>query len=290
MQKDKTIILTHRGLDPDKGEYFGESSYEAFDDQLRRGFGIEFDIRFTKDRVPIALHDKTIERITHGKDSRLVSEISCEELTEIFSSQGTLVTIPNLFSLIEKNTSDATWSALHVKHDHQNESDLNTLLEILNKTDYSKYIIFDTSIAIAKYIREKNPSIQIFASVAHPYDIKRFNSAVGGTLLSLKELEEHSAIFSGAWLDEWDKLDEHNNQKKLYTTDTFNRVRLKGLKIAVVSPELHGTSPNLLGNESHPDAVNKDVLTARMQEILQLEPDAYCTDYPDHVKNLLTNV
>jgi len=288
MSENKTIILFHRGLDPDKVVYFGESSYEAFEDQLRRGFGIEFDIRFTKDRVPIVLHDKTIGRITDGKDGRLVSEITYEELANIFSSQGTLVTIPDLLSLIEKKTNDTAWSALHVKHDHQNESDLNTIAEILANSDYSKYIIFDTSIAAAKYIKEKNPSIQIFASVAHPYDIKRFNSAVGGTLLSLQDLEEHSAVFSGAWLDEWDRLDEHNNQKKLYTADTFNRLKLKGLKIAVVSPELHGTSPSLLGNESHPDALTKEVLTARMQEILLLQPDAYCTDYPDHVKSLLT--
>ena len=53
-----------------------------------------------------------------------------------------------------------------------------------------------------------------------------------------------------------------------------------------MTPELHGTSPGLLGGESHKHAANTEVLFERMREILSLEPDAICTDYPEEVKLL----
>ena len=45
MKKDERLligkdhIITHRGLEPSRSNYFSESSLEAFKDQLSRGFG-----------------------------------------------------------------------------------------------------------------------------------------------------------------------------------------------------------------------------------------------------------
>lgn len=50
MQLRRDQIITHRGLEPDRPGFFSESSFEAFADQLARGFGgIEFDPNFTSD-------------------------------------------------------------------------------------------------------------------------------------------------------------------------------------------------------------------------------------------------
>ena len=58
----------------------------------------------------------------------------------------------------------------------------------------------------------------------------------------------------------------------------------EGYKIALVTPELHGTSPGLYGGESHKDAKDKETLFKRIKEILSLKPDAVCTDYPEEVR------
>ena len=61
-----------------------------------------------------------------------------------------------------------------------------------------------------------------------------------------------------------------------------------GAKIALVTPELHGTSPHLLAGEAHPDAPKGDTETLfkRIKEIIDLKPNAICTDYPEEVSKL----
>ena len=64
-----TIIITHRGLEPSNPSFWPESSYEAFEDQLKRGFGIEFDPNFCKDGIVVS-HDSTLKRITNDKKKK----------------------------------------------------------------------------------------------------------------------------------------------------------------------------------------------------------------------------
>lgn len=84
-----------------------------------------------------------------------------------------------------------------------------------------KIYIFDASIETAKHIKGQFSEVKIFPSVAHPYDIERYNQAVGGTLLSLKEVLENRDVFSGVWLDEWDRSGENGGEKMFYTEEIF---------------------------------------------------------------------
>jgi hypothetical protein len=245
-------ILTHRGLDPSKEAYFAESSREAFEDQLLRGYGLEFDLRpdFT---------------IGHDQGSRRNIEqrapVTLQELLERIHTAGAL-------------------SALHLKRAVQDP----TLLDMLAGQDLSGVIIFDVTLETARYLKEKNPALMLAPSVAHPYDVERYGRAVGGTLYTLDKVLEHKDLFDWVWLDEWDRADKNSKIKKLYTRDTFDACRAAGFRIALVMPELHATSPGLLGGESHEDARAPEVLEARWREILSLGPDAVCTDYPDQVR------
>jgi hypothetical protein len=82
-------------------------------------------------------------------------------------------------------------------------------------------------------------------------------------------------------------MDKDNGTKLLYTKEVFNKLREANIKIGLVTPELHATSPNLLGGESHQDASSQERLFTRIKEIIKLEPDAICTDYPDLVRQLI---
>lgn len=279
-------VITHRGLDPTKEGYFAESSIEAFKDQLARGYGLEFDVRKTKDRKMVIMHDKSLSRITKNGDRREIIDVTASEILKITVDDSHFTTLDILLSLIQEQQAPGAVSALHLKSDNQNKEDLDILLSYLENIDPAYFFIFDTTVETAKYLKERNRKLQLAPSVAHPYDINRFNDVVGGTLLTVNDVLRNRELFNGVWLDEWDLQDENEGVKKFYTKELVNLFRSHGLWVGLVTPELHGTSPGLLGGEAHPSATSFEALSLRFNDIVSCAPDAICTDYPDYVKGL----
>lgn len=289
MNKNKIVVqvLSHRGLEPSKQNFFSESSYEAFSSHLRRGYGIEFDLNFVSDGM-IAYHDSSLGRLTNQKDVRKLSEISISEATSINLGKGYLAPIEKLLNLIGLNV--ARVNALHFKGIYQNRESVEKLIKLLknfDKNTLDKLIIFDLKIDIAKLLIKDLPNLHLAPSVADKFDILRFNNKVNNTLMSIDEAIKYRNVFDWVWLDEWDRANSEGNIKSLYNKANFDKLRSHGYKLALVTPELHATSPNLLGNEHHQDAENNRRLFDRIKEILQLKPDLICTDYPEEVSKLL---
>lgn len=279
-------IITHRGLDPAQKPYFVESSLEAFTDQLKRGYGLEFDLRFTSDNQIVIIHDANLKRISGGSDERNISDVSSDEILRMEFHGCHLITFAHLLELIETIGHKGIVCAIHLKHVVQEPIFLDSIVEYLKDIDPNTFILFDISIATAKYLKSKNPALQLAPSVAHPYDIKRYNGVVGGTLLSIEEVIQNKNLFDWVWLDEWDTADEDEKVKTFYNEETFSVLRSEGLKIALVTPELHSSSPGLLGGEAHSDASTHEILMERIKAIIVLEPEAVCTDFPDEVKGM----
>ena len=261
-----TKIITHRGLDLSRSSYYSESSCEAFADQLDRGYGLEFDV-LEHEGSYIVAHDDDLSRITKN---------GCHTIS-----------LEGMLALIDEKQDAKAISALHLKSRIQDTQILDQILQLIS-IDPSKFIIFDVKIETAKYLKKKNPQLHLAPSVAHPYDIERYNNVVGGTLLSVDEVLANRDLFDWVWLDEWDRAaDRSGTRKKSYSKEIFKIFKDAGLGIALVTPELHGTSPGLLGGEAHEDARDHETLMNRISEIVALAPDAICTDYPDEVKTLL---
>ncbi len=252
-------VITHRGLEPSQKNFPPESSLEAFKSHLERGFGIEFDPYFTSGDI----------LVTHNLSKPSPSLI---QVLNLIRKQGN--TSPN---------------ALHFKGKFQTSKKTDKLLKILSLYPdvVSGLIIFDVKPEIAPIIRSKLPAVGLAPSVADEYDISRYNSAVSGTLLSVSEAIRYKSYYDWAWLDEWDLQKPGGLSKKFYTQKTFSTLRRAGYKIAAVTPELHGTSPGLLGGEFHPDSQTLPGLMKRISEIISLHPDSVCTDYPEEVKKLI---
>lgn len=278
------IIFTHRGLEPDREKFYSESSLEAFKNHLSRGYSLEFDPNRCKNGF-VVQHDKTLKRITNGRDERAFKEVSLADIKKIKLENGTIPTLDELF--LEINKSDSI-QALHMKHSLQEEETFELFIEFLKKHQdiLKKIVFFDVRIETAKKLKKIFPNILLAPSVVHHYDKKRYNEAVGKTLYTFDEIEQHKELFSWVWLDEWDLSDEKGT-KSLYNKETFSRCQKLNLKIALVTPELHKSSPGLLGKEAHPDAKNKTDLFKRIKKIIDLKPDALCTDYPEAVKEMI---
>lgn len=284
-------ILTHRALEPGNSDYnFAESSYEGFVDQLQRGFGLEFDFNLTKNKQIVLLHDSDLDRITNGKDKRKIAELYSDELRKLkISSNSHFCFFDDLAPKLKKTKA---MHAFHIKAKLQDRDSLKILAEELGKHKnlLDRLIIFDLLPSSANFIRSELPATLLCPSVAHPHDIKRYNKAVGGTLLSLQELEKTRELWDWVWLDEWDLVDDDSKSKQFYTREVFEKVRSLGLKISLVTPELHASSPGLLGGEAHSDAQNLETLFQRIKNILKLKPDAVCSDYPEQVSKFASDV
>ena len=72
---EKPLIIAHRGA----SALAPENTLAAFQKAIEDGAdGIEFDVRITKDGVPVVFHDPTLKRIARQEIS--VSSLSCEQL------------------------------------------------------------------------------------------------------------------------------------------------------------------------------------------------------------------
>ena len=283
----KQGIITHRGLEPSKPDFFSESSFEAFQNHFSRGFSIEFDPNPTKDGI-IVMHDASLKRLTEGRDERNVADLTTEELLQIPLANGRIPTFDEVMDLIRK--SDSTVNALHMKARFQTPETLEIIMGALGKHKdiFPQLLVFDVKPETAKVLKGKFPTLRLAPSVAHPYDIDRYNEAVGNTLITVEEALrlKGEGLVDGVWGDEWDTAGENGTNKQFYTPENFARLHEAGLFIALVTPELHGTSPGLYGGESHSDAKDVPTLLKRIEQIKAAGADYFCTDYPKEVTKL----
>lgn len=90
-------LYAHRGLH-DNGSDAPENSLRAFERAAAAGYGIELDVRLTKDGVPVVFHDDTLKRICGVEGT--VRQRTFEEL-QAFSLCGTDQRIPRLEDVLK---------------------------------------------------------------------------------------------------------------------------------------------------------------------------------------------
>ncbi len=91
MKKFKTLYYAHRGL---HNEHKAENSMSAFKAAVDAGYGIELDIRLSKDGRLVVFHDDTLDRVC-GREGKVI-DFTAEELAT-FKLNGTNDGVP-LFS------------------------------------------------------------------------------------------------------------------------------------------------------------------------------------------------
>lgn len=96
------LIIGHRGA----AAVAPENTIVAFEAAIQAGAdGVEFDVRLSRDRVPVVIHDETLYR-THGVKQR-VADMTCKELNEF--------DVPSLAQLLELFQSNEMLLCLEMK-------------------------------------------------------------------------------------------------------------------------------------------------------------------------------
>lgn len=89
-----TLIFGHRGI-PAK---FPENSMQGFRYAIEHNVeGLEFDVNLTRDRLPVIMHDETIDRTTDGKGR--ICDYDYDQLKTFKLSNGE--SIPTLYEFLE---------------------------------------------------------------------------------------------------------------------------------------------------------------------------------------------
>ena len=93
----QTIIFAHRGL-PVK---FAENSLQGFKYAATHGAeGVEFDVHLTKDKVPVVMHDETLDRTTNG--TGYIKDYALNEIRKFHLENGEPVPLlSELFEILQ---------------------------------------------------------------------------------------------------------------------------------------------------------------------------------------------
>ena len=106
------MFIAHRGLFDDN---IKENTIEAFDNAFNNGYeGIEFDVRLTKDKIPVILHDSFLSRVFGVKG--LLRNYTYQELLD------KKIEIPKLEDVISRYNNKVM------------------IIELKEKVDITKYI------------------------------------------------------------------------------------------------------------------------------------------------------
>lgn len=233
-------ILSHRGL----GFSLPENTLDAFKVSLEHGFGIEFDVRLTKDKEAIVIHNDFLE---FNNSNILVSDISLKEVRSI---------IPTLSEVLELISQYKILSALHLKQ----YGDVLGLLvgETIKRHNLTRSIlVLDPTIELAKLMKSSFPDMLLAFSVAEDH----FGESIY-LLDEIIELPECDVI----WWDEWGK------SGAVYNDAQMKKIAMHNKLVYAVSPELHVDTVPAHENSSSPENI--------WQILLDIGVDGVCTDLP----------
>ncbi|HSE15563.1 MAG TPA: glycerophosphodiester phosphodiesterase family protein [Pyrinomonadaceae bacterium] len=164
--KVRPLIIGHRGA----SAVAPENTTAAFREAIGVGAdGIEFDVRLTRDGVPVVIHDSTLRR-TGGLLHR-VAELSWDEISKIdvgswFGKSFANETVPSLaelFTLFQSNT-----STLYLEMKSDSTSDQRPLAEACIRAIHEhslkeRVIVECFQLPALKIIKEIDPEIKTVA-------------------------------------------------------------------------------------------------------------------------------
>lgn len=151
MKKFKKVMYAHRGLH--NGER-AENSISAFRAAVEGGYGIELDVRLSKDGQLVVFHDDTLDRVC-GREGRVI-DFTAEELST-FRLNGTDDGIP-LFTDVLKLVDGRVPLLVEIKED-QGDSKVSLATCRILKEYKGEFIIESFNPLSLRVVKEEYPEV-----------------------------------------------------------------------------------------------------------------------------------
>jgi glycerophosphoryl diester phosphodiesterase len=151
IEKYKKVKFAHRGL---HGEGRAENSLSAFAAATEEGYGIELDVRLSKDGELVVFHDDTLDRVVGIKGR--VEEYTAEELGEM-SLSGTKDGVPK-FSEVLKTVGGRVPLLIEIKEMPGNSEVSAATVEALKEYD-GPYVIESFNPLSLRTVARKSPKV-----------------------------------------------------------------------------------------------------------------------------------
>ncbi len=150
-EKYKSVKFAHRGL---HGDGCAENSLSAFAKAKALGFGIELDIRLSKDGELVVFHDESLSRVV-GKEGKVI-DFTAEELSKM-SLDGTSDGIPTFRQVLEL-IDGAVPLLIEIKNDVNEGGVAERFVEMIG--DYKgDYIVESFNPLALRTVRKARPDI-----------------------------------------------------------------------------------------------------------------------------------
>lgn len=194
------LIYSHRG----ESLYAPENTFDAFYYAFLDGSnGIETDVRFTKDKIPVLIHDKTINRTSNSKLGGKVSNYTYKELLKFdFGSyknkfyKGTKIV--KLDDFLKYFSYKKMIFDIELKEKGYEEE----ILKLINKYNKDNITIISFKYEILEKIRKLDNTIKLGFIV---YEINNDN------INKIKKINISEVICLSIDINEDDVLECHNN-------------------------------------------------------------------------------
>ena len=188
--------LAHRGFHDCNGSFTKgsgpENSRESIFHAIKNGLGIEIDVRFTKDYVPVVIHDDYLKRLC-GVDNYLSNYNYNEtKLIKLKNNEG-LPTLSEILSIVDGNTPILIeFKKLNKTQDHNFFK--NDLISLLKKY-FGPIALMSFDLKLITYLSKKLPNIKR-GLVIEKYDYnKKIYSSNAEKIITENQMQKNEISF-----------------------------------------------------------------------------------------------
>lgn len=245
-----------------------ENTLKAFERAFQNKWGIETDVRETKEGSFVVIHDGDLLRFAN--QPRVIDQMTVDQIHEVGYKTDPQFKIPALDELCQ--LASGSFIAFQIKRGNDPESGVRVGRAVARKMEQYNLkdsILFDATIEEAEVLRNEFPWLNLSISVGE----KNYSP----TIYTPNQVftERFRKAFNCIWADEW-KING-----SIYTQEMFRKFKeAYSGRIDVISPELHY-------NENHPLSRNLEAIKALWDKIINWgTASGICTDYPTALQSL----
>lgn len=215
----RVLVAAHRGAHGDAPE----NSIPSISHAVKVGADIiELDVRLTRDKVPVLLHDADLSRTTNG--TGMISDLTWNEIQDLYLVRGdgshSLERIPLLSDALTE-ASDSIIVNLDLK-----VSDITEIVDVVKNSQYKSSVMFYRSdLETLSKVRELSPNAVVMPLAKSKDQAKFFASNFD---LEIVHLQEKYASRSLA-----NYLDKKRTSNWLNSLGKMDKLLIRGSRTAV---------------------------------------------------------